>query len=86
MTASQILKLKPCFNFNGITQYEWFVIYSGTTFFSIRSGLVHADGKTKSPYHYNDMQIGKNAKKKALENFNTWYNSKLIQNEIKNNS
>ena len=54
MTKSQILKLRPEFKFGGMTMIDWFEITEGSGFFCIRSGLKHADGETKSPYHYED--------------------------------
>ena len=40
-----------------------------------KSGLRHADGETKSPYHYEDCVGGKNAEKIALDKFNIWWGS-----------
>jgi hypothetical protein len=60
---------------------DWFVISEGASFLCIRSGLRHADGETKSPYYYEDCIGGKNAKKIALEKFNMWWKSLIIENE-----
>ncbi len=75
MTKKQILKLKPKFNFGGMTMIDWFEITEGTGFFCIRSGLRHADGETKSPYHYTNCVGGENVEKIALEEFNNWWTS-----------
>lgn len=75
MTRKQILKLRPEFKFGGITMIDWFEITEGAGFFTIRSGLRHADGETKSPYHYEDYASGKNAEKTILAKFNQWWDS-----------
>ena len=77
MTKSQILKLRPEFKFGnqGMTMVDWFEITEGGSFFCVRSGLRHADGVTKSPFHYGDCIGGKNAKKIALKKFNDWWNT-----------
>lgn len=73
MTKEQILNLYPSFKFGGMTITDWFEITEGNVFFCIRSGLKHADGKTKSPYYYKDCVVGKNSKKIALYNFSKWW-------------
>lgn len=76
MTKKQILKLRPEFKIDmGMTMIDWFEITEGAGFFTIRSGLRHADGETKSPYYYEDFVGGKNAKKIAIEKFNKWWAS-----------
>ena len=70
LTESKILKLRPTFKFGGMTMVDWFEINKGASFYCIKSGLRHADGKTKSPYYYCDSIGGKEAKKKVVENFN----------------
>jgi len=75
MTRKQILKLKPEFKFGGMTMYEWFEISEGAGFYSIQSGLRHADGVTKSPYYYEHVLGGKNAEKECLIKFTEWWNS-----------
>ena len=76
MTKKQILKLRPEFKLGwGMTMIDWFEITEGVGFFCIRSGLRHADGETKSPYHYEDCVGGKNAEKIAMEKFNNWWAS-----------
>jgi len=82
LNKEQILKLRPEFNFGGGTMIDWFEITEGAGFFRIRSGLRHADGETKSPYHYEYFMGGKNAKKQVIENFNIWWNN---LNKKKNN-
>ncbi len=69
-TLHQITKLKPTFKFGGITMVEWFNVTNGDIFVCIHSGLNHADGKTKSPFHYEKTFVGKNCKKDALNDFN----------------
>jgi len=78
MTKNQILKLRPEFKFGGMTMIEWFEITEGAGFFCIRSGLRHADGKTKSPYYYEDCVGGKDSKKISLDKFSKWWDK--IQN------
>jgi hypothetical protein len=74
MTKSQILKLRPTFDFpNGMSMVDWFEITEGKFFFCIYSGLKHADGVTKSPYHCEISKVGRNAKKEALEEFSNWF-------------
>jgi len=75
MTKKQILKLRPVFIFGKMTMIDWFEITEGAGFFSIKSGLRHADGETKSPYHYEDCVGGKNAEKIVIEKFNKWWTS-----------
>jgi len=76
MTKKQILKLRPEFKSGlGMTMIDWFEVAEGVGFFCIRSGLRHADGVTKSPYHYEDCVVGKNAKRIAIEKFSKWLNS-----------
>lgn len=73
LTESKILKLRPTFKFGGMTMVDWFEITKGGSFYSIRSGLNHADGKTKSPYYYCDCIGGEDTKNRALEKFNKWW-------------
>ena len=73
MTKSQILKLRPQFKFGQMNMVDWFEINEGAGFFSIRSGLRHADGETKSPFYYEKSIGGKNAKKESLKDFNNWW-------------
>ena len=75
MTKKQLLKLRPEFKFNGMPMIDWFEITEGGGFFSIRNGLRHADGETKSPYYYEDFVGGKNSEKIVMERFNKWWNS-----------
>jgi len=76
LSKRQILKLRPEFKIAyGMTMIEWFEISEGASLFCIRSGLKHADGETKSPYHYEDCVGGKNAEKIALDKFNLWWYS-----------
>lgn len=74
LTEKQILKLRPEFEIGGgMSMVEWFEIRGGAGYFSIRSGLNHADGVTKSPFFFECTLGGKNAKKKCLEKFNQWW-------------
>jgi len=75
MTRKQILKLRPEFKINNMIMIDWFEITEGGGLFSINSGLKHADGKTKSPYYYEDFTVGKNAEKQSLKKFNDWWDS-----------
>lgn len=76
LTEAKILKLRPEFKFWGQSMIEWFEISKGASFYSIRSGLNHADGESKSPYYFSCCIGGNGAKKKALKLFNDWW-SKL---------
>lgn len=73
MTKKQILELRPQFKFGGMSMIDWFEINEGAGFYSIRSGLNHADGETKSPYYFNYMLGGKNAEKKVRTEFTNWW-------------
>lgn len=82
ITEKQLLKLRPEFKLaNGARIIDWFEVTKGETFFCIRSGLRHADGKTKSPFFYEDVVVDKNKSKKiALDKFTKWYDSKKNEN------
>lgn len=67
-TLNDILKLRI-----EIPKYhvvEWFEVLLCSNSILIKSGLNHADGKTKSPYFYEEFTFGKNYKKKAIKKFN----------------
>ena len=76
LTEAKILKLRPEFKFGNCSMIEWFEVSKGVSFYSIRSGLNHADGESKSPYYFSCCLGGKGAKKKVLRLFNDWW-SKL---------
>jgi len=74
MTFSEIKKLRPTFKlFGGMEMVEWFEVTRRSGYCTIRSGLRHADGVTKSPFHYEDCQGGKDAAKQCLSRFNEWW-------------
>jgi hypothetical protein len=76
MTKTQVLKLRPEFSVcGGMRMVDWFEVTEGEMFFCIHSGLRHADGETKSPYHYDDCAVGKNSKKQCLVKFSEWWNN-----------
>ena len=77
MTEEQIINLQPEFKLfeGGWWLHDWFEISEGVGYFCIKSGLRHADGETKSPFHYEECIGGDNAKKIALENFSKWWDS-----------
>jgi hypothetical protein len=77
---SQIQKLRPTFDFGQMEMVEWFEVTTTSHFCSIRSGLRHADGVTKSPYHYEHAEIGPGANKRSLAHFNNFW--KEFTNEI----
>ena len=83
MTKNQILKLRPEFKLfeDGWLLHDWFEISEGAGYFCIKSGLRHADGEIKSPFHYEECIGGKNAKKIALENFSRWWDSLNIKSK-----
>jgi hypothetical protein len=59
---------------------EYYIISFGSTFCSIRSGLNHADGETKSPFFYESVSLGKNLKESmfiAVSDFARFYNRTL---------
>ena len=76
LTEAKILKLRPEFKFGNCSMIEWFEVSKGASFYSIRSGLNHADGESKSPYYFSCCLGGKGAKKKVLRLLNDWW-SKL---------
>jgi len=82
MTKSQILKLRPEFKLaeGRVTMRDWFEITQGESFCSIRSGLCHADGETASPFHYEELVIGKRSLKQSIEKFSEWYKGVLEVN------
>ena len=76
LTRKQILKLRPEFKFNGhMTMIDWFEIHEGAGFCTIKSGLRHADGETKSPYYYEYFLGGENASEKVIKHFSEWWES-----------
>lgn len=76
MKKKEILELRPEFKLNGgMTMVDWFEITESGSFFSINSGLKHADGVTKSPYHYSSWSHGIHDKKKVLRHFTEWWNN-----------
>lgn len=75
LTKSQILKLKPEFKFGDHIMVDWFEITETDSTFTIKSGLINANGVTKSPYHYINFSYGKNARKDCINKFNEWWNS-----------
>jgi len=75
LNRRQILKLRPEFKVDGqMTMIDWFEIYEGAGYYTIKSGLRHADGETKSPYYYEHTEGGNNATKKCINHFNDWWN------------
>lgn len=75
LTVHQIRKLRPTFKVGnkGMTMVEWFIVEYGKSWASIRSGLRHADGETKSPYHYEHSEVGSRALRNARMKFTVWY-------------
>lgn len=73
MTVKQILKLRPTFKFGNMAMVDWFIITQSGSFFSIRSGLTHADGETKSPYYYDNTITGRSSEKQSLYIFTKWW-------------
>lgn len=76
MKKKEIIKLRPEFDYYGKPMVEWFEIYEGYLWCTIKSGLNHADSETKSPYYYMDSQVGKDATKKCIKNFSEWWELK----------
>ena len=74
MTKKEIESLNPSFKLeNGFTMNDWFEVYEGNGYCTIRSGLRHADGVTKSPYHYEYFRGGKNASEEVYSHFINWW-------------
>jgi len=63
LTLKQILKLRPEFKFGSYYMVDYFIASEGDGFFSLRSGLNHADGETKPPFFFEEWSMGINAKK-----------------------
>ena len=76
-TLNQIKKLRPEFEFGNMSMVDWFEIYEGKVYCTIKSGLKHADGETRSFFHYEETTVGKNAKKIAIAKFNHFWCSKF---------
>lgn len=76
MTIEEIEKLKPEFKFGDMTMIEWFEVHRGFGFCVIKSGLNHADGITKSPYHYDYFRGGDNATDECIQHFTEWWETK----------
>lgn len=77
MTVKQILKLRPEFKIGNMTMRDYFIVTQSDSFCSIRSGLCHADGETKSPFLYERTIIGKNSLKESIHKFEEWYQLSL---------
>ena len=73
MTLKQILKLRPEFKVGGVIMRDYFIVIQSDSFCSIKSGLCHADGETKSPFLYERTIIGKNSLKESINKFVEWY-------------
>lgn len=78
MTRKEVLQLHPTFTFGRTEMVEWFEFSEGEMFFGIKSGLRHADGKTKSPYYYESISFGENAEEIELDKFSNWYTSHIL--------
>jgi len=78
LTVSDIRNLRPTFKYGGITMVDWFDVMEGYTFTHIKSGLNHADGQTKSPYHCSIMTIGENSLEECVEEFNKFWRSNHV--------
>lgn len=76
-TLNQISKLRKTFKFGGVTMVEWFEVSRGTFHVCIQSGLKHADGETKSPYHYEKVFVGKDCIKQAIKDFNEFLKNNI---------
>lgn len=74
-TIPQIRALKPTFQFGGMTMIDWFKVDHGKGWATIRNGLVHADGETKSPYHIEIGVGGSKASLQARKQFTDWWNN-----------
>ena len=78
LTIEEIRAIRQPFSFGGgMTMIEWFEVHHGNGHCTIRSGLRHADGETKSPYFYEHSVGGENAKERCLNHFSMWW-AKLI--------
>jgi hypothetical protein len=75
MKKREILKLRPRFKFGSMVMVDWYEITEGNGFFCIKNGLRHSNGKTRSPFFYEDCVVGKKNKKIALNKFTEWWES-----------
>ena len=85
MSEEEIKTLRPSFKFGGMIMTDWFEVSEGKGYCIIRSGLKHADGITKSPYHYEYFKGGNNATNEVLNHFNNWWKL-LNQNKEDDNN
>lgn len=76
-TLKQIESLRPTFKLGDspMSMVDWFEVRKSDTWCSIRSGLNHADGVTKSPYFYEHSEVGRKANKISREKFTDWFNN-----------
>jgi len=59
---------------NGMTMVDWFYLDEDIGFYyGIRSGLKHADGTSKSPFHYDYNECGEDSRENVLAHFNKWW-------------
>ena len=80
-SKEEIEQLRPEFTLNGALAFamvDWFkfhIIYSNGKPVSctICSGLRHADGVTRSPYHYDTSFFGDSCMEKSLIHFSVWW-------------
>jgi hypothetical protein len=84
LTIEDIRELRPEFKLGGgpMSMVEWFEVTTGHGFCSIRSGLRHADGETRSPFHYEDFHGGEDAEEVALVKFNKWWDKQTKEHGI----
>jgi len=86
-TIDEILNLRPRFRLNdgSLPLIEWFTVSTFAGCY-IKSGLRHADGITKSPFHYEHYEMGEDAIEKSIKKFSEWYNEvsyQLFKKELK---
>jgi len=81
-TTEQIENLRPSFNLGGqlaMSMVEWFTFHAYENrdgipiHCTIKSGLRHADGETRSPYHYEETFFGVDCTEKARAHFSCWW-------------
>lgn len=73
LTIPEIRKLKPTFYYNEVEMVEWFEVNHGSGWATIRSGLQHADGVTRSPFFIQIMTGGNKASLQARIKFTEWW-------------
>jgi hypothetical protein len=74
LTIDEVRALRPSFSLGGgMSMVDWFEVHRGEHWCHINSGLRHADGETRSPFHYEYNAVGAGAEEEALRHFTQWW-------------